>query len=162
MSKKSIKGAHEILEYVDTPPNEKKKGTGVLYKVHCWLGGCTDTKIAVDNPLLLLSHCVKQQITKTPNRQRKKTPLWFMKTLCPRTTIGPRACITKLQYLQWSSLIYYIFTVIKVNVHNTVFYNPITDRWLVTVYMKCIYSVVFLKLCLNRCFQAQIQTKMQT
>lgn len=28
------------------------------------------------------------------------------------------------------------------------------------IYMKCIYSVVFLKLCLNRCFQAQIQTKM--
>lgn len=77
-------------------------------------------------------------------------------------TLEPTTCISQLQYIQWGSLIYYISTVIKVIVHNTVFYNPITDRWLVTVYMKCIYSVVFLKLCLNRCFQAQIQTKMQT
>lgn len=31
-----------------------------------------DIKIAVDNPLLRLSHCVKQQITKTPNRHRHR------------------------------------------------------------------------------------------
>lgn len=34
-------------------------------------------------------------------------------------------------------MIYYVFTVIRVNVHNTVFYNPIRDRWL----GYCIYEM---------------------
>lgn len=81
-------------------------------------------------------------------------------TSCADFTIGRAACVTKAH--TYKEALWFIIFSSVIGAHNAVFYNPVTDRWLVTVYMKCIYSVVFLKLCLNRCFQAQIQTKMQT
>lgn len=66
-----------------------------------------------------------------------------------------------LNCTRYNGALWFIILLLSTESVFLVLYNPVTDRWLVTVYMKCIYSVIFLKSCLNRCFQAPIQTKMQ-
>lgn len=55
-----------------------------------------------------------------------------------------------------------VFTVIKVHVPRGLLQHYKGQMAGYCICVKCIYSVVFLKLCLNRCFQTLIQTKMQT